>query len=285
MGEGRMIDVPNIIVASDLDGTIYKDSEKQIDPKVIGLIDCVSTAGGLFCVCSGRTVNEINNIFSKYLFKKEIAMIGSGGVELSYGGHNYQLSQYSLNEMNKVIEELGHIFLINVYTSDNKYTCLLRDSQSVLKDIVESIIPSYSSHSVNSLMYNFVSRYCYQPFVNSIEKPILKLEIVGNELNVTEEIEKFFKDNNFYFIKTSKYTFDLINNNVNKLTALNLLKKICNCEKFWVMGDYYNDVCLFQNADKAFIESNAPLEIKKYANKIFDFGSWAEIIDDLGELR
>ncbi|MBC1385546.1 HAD-IIB family hydrolase [Listeria innocua] len=277
----------NIIFVSDLDNTIFKSSEMKIDEKIVKLIDTIESVGGVFCICSGRSLNEVEDILKKYLPQKKVIIVGSGGSELLIENEYILLSYYCMAETKKIIQKLSNYFLINLYTSKQKYTYFPSETKEYLAEIISRTFYDQPqiSDNLEFYMYNFMIRYCHQPYNFDNNDKILKIEIVGNEFFITPDINDFINQNELSCNKTSKYTFDLLNNNVNKITGVSKLKSMMSRNKLWVMGDYYNDVCLFKEADKSFVEVDAPEEIKKIATNLFQYGTWTSIFEELKGLK
>ena len=71
------------LIASDVDGTLIKDSTPDMYPEMVEAIKRLKEHGVLFCATSGRQYQSLRNVFRDVA--DEIAYIAENGAHIHYG--------------------------------------------------------------------------------------------------------------------------------------------------------------------------------------------------------
>lgn len=160
------------------------------------------------------------------------------------------------------------------------------------QNFVEDIIKTSKSIEGNVLVLcapntAYVEK-CPDEYLNEIKKYYSSLEIVDNLCKVKDDILKvticslensakklsdIFEpkfSNNLNVVGSGEIWIDITNKNVNKGLALKSLMDTDNIsrEETMVLGDYYNDIEMLQEADYSFVMENAPEDMKQYGKYI-----------------
>ncbi len=108
--------------------------------------------------------------------------------------------------------------------------------------------------------------------LSKVTDPIIKVTIC-NLVNSHENLKTVFKpkfEDKLNVVGSGEIWIDISNKNVNKGTALQSLMTTYNVsrEETMVLGDYYNDIEMLQQAEYSFVMENAPEDMKQYGKYI-----------------
>ena len=78
------------LIASDIDGTLIKDSTPDLYPEMVEAIEKLTERGILFCAASGRQYDSIKNVFRDV--KADIAYIAENGAQIRYQEKDIRVS-------------------------------------------------------------------------------------------------------------------------------------------------------------------------------------------------
>ena len=70
------------LVASDIDGTLIKDSTPDLYPEMVGALKELANRGIVFCAASGRQYHSIKNVFRDV--EEDIVFIAENGAQIRY---------------------------------------------------------------------------------------------------------------------------------------------------------------------------------------------------------
>jgi len=104
--------------------------------------------------------------------------------------------------------------------------------------------------------------------LSEVDDDIIKITICNLEGSDNILDSKFNDD--FNIVATASIWLDIMNKGVNKGIALKNLMDTDNIskEETMVLGDYYNDIEMLQQADYSFVMENAPDDMKQYGKYI-----------------
>ena len=78
------------LIASDIDGTLIKDSTPDLYPEMVWAIKKLKEKGILFCAASGRQYESVRNVFREVA--DDIAYIAENGAHIRYQGKNISVT-------------------------------------------------------------------------------------------------------------------------------------------------------------------------------------------------
>lgn len=90
------------LVASDVDGTLVKDSSPFIYPELPDTIKKLKEKGIIFCVASGRQYYSIRNMFKDVAM--DIAYIAENGAHIVYEGNNLQITPMKREDAEEIVK-------------------------------------------------------------------------------------------------------------------------------------------------------------------------------------
>ena len=160
------------------------------------------------------------------------------------------------------------------------------------KDIVTNIIKSAKEIDKNVIVLCSANcayiENCSEEHLTEIKKYYTSLEIVDDLTKITDDIVKIticnlenssenlntiFKPkfgDKFNVVGSGEIWIDISNKGVNKGLALKNLMDTDNIskEETMVLGDYYNDIEMLEQAEYSFVMENAPEDMKQYGKYI-----------------
>ena len=78
------------LIASDVDGTLIKDSTPDLYPEMVDTIRELKKKGILFCAASGRQYESLRNVFRDVA--DDIAYIAENGAHIRYQNQNISVT-------------------------------------------------------------------------------------------------------------------------------------------------------------------------------------------------
>ncbi len=265
------------LIASDFDGTLLND-EHEIPEKVKKAITEYTENGGIFAVCTGRMLRCIlPNVRSLGLKGLVVAHQGCVIADIESGKiiKNVAIDYQSVAEICSAVERLGHH--VNVYSNDNMYTTIEKDTPYLKK--YEKIV-GIDSIFVEEKMSDFV----------------LKNKLHAQKASILIEPEnrdKLYADlcallgEKYDVTCSAKVLVEISSKQEDKGTALKFIaeKYDIPIESTVGIGDSLNDVKLLQAAGLAVAVKNAEDALKATADFISvsnNDGAVAQIIEKFG---
>ena len=158
----------------------------------------------------------------------------------------------------------------------------------IANDMVQNVVTEVKKVKSNALVLcspncAYTENYSEEQLAE-IKKYYTTLKIVDDLSNVDDDIIKITicnlegTDNTFdgkfeddlHIVSTASIWIDIMNNGVNKGIALKNLMNTDNIskEETMVLGDYYNDIEMLEQAEYSFVMENAPEDMKQYGKYI-----------------
>ncbi len=244
-----------ILMCTDLDGTLL-NSKKNITKENIDAIEYFKSEGGYFTFITGRMPSYVNYIYETIKPNYPFGCVNGGGI------YDHRTQEYVWTEElpASVVELLEYVDInapsvgIQVSTFDKVYFCKENEVMAHFRAVTG--VPNLVRH------YNDIN----EPFakilfsvLNPEEIPFLA-KLLGSHPNA----------DNFRFLHSEKYLYEIIPKGIHKGVALLNLAKILNidAEKTIAIGDYNNDIELLKTAGIGVAVSNACNELKSIADYI-----------------
>ena len=258
------------LVASDLDGTII-GRDNTIFENNLKAINDINNKNIDFVICTGKTYPIITGMCSK--FNASYGIFGNGNqiVNLKTGEEIYKklLTQEEVNSCIDIAKKYNlHVHIYTDTEAINEELKFMDLRNFVLqqeKDSGSSLDVTVVDSIKQYLAFNDVE-VCKLIISSETSLADIKKEILSKEDISVTTIKKYgeYKDN----IINKEYEYlDICPKNINKSTALNILKnhlKIDNSE-IMAVGDNLNDVDMVKNSGIGVAVANAYDELKAVA--------------------
>ena len=260
-----------MLICTDLDGTLIKN-DKTISNENIKAIEFFKSKGGKFSFITGRMPFFVSDIYNAVNPNAPIGCINGGGVYDCFAQKYIWKKEMprSVLELIKYVDEKFHDVGIQVNTFYKTYFCKENNAMEDFRKITG--------------LPNLIGNY------NFIEEPIAKIVFVTDNEDTILLLEKELKNHpladNFDFIRAEKTLYEILPKGITKGTALTKLAEYLKIDinKTIVIGDYYNDISMFNAAGISFAVSNAcneALEVADYITVSNEENAIAKVIYDL----
>ena len=243
------------LVASDVDGTLIKDSTPDLYPEMAKAIKRLKKAGIIFCAASGRQYASLRNVFRESA--DDIAYIAENGAHIRYLGENIMVTAMQRDYAERIVEELR--------------------SYSATCDIIVStpngsLVESTNQEYLDLLIHGYHNEIRQVKDVLATGEELLKVSIYRKgsirDLGESVLIPKW-KDKVKCCMAGDEWV-DYMDASVDKGKALKLLQQHIGIDKQETMafGDNNNDIGMMQAAGESYAVENARKEVKTHAKYI-----------------
>lgn len=243
------------LVASDIDGTLIKDSTPDMYPEMIQAIRDLKEKGILFCAASGRQYASVRRVF--YEVADDIAYIVENGAQIRYQGKDISVTPMKREHVEEILTMLRPYY----------GTC-----EAVISTPQGSLVESKNQDFIDLLTYGYRNSFRKVDDVLAEDVQIIKIAIhrKGSIRSLGEE--KFipaWKDRVKVCMAGDEWV-DFMDASVDKGNALRFLQDYLHITKEETMafGDNNNDIGMMLAAGESYAVENAVEEVKEAAGKI-----------------
>ena len=243
------------LIASDVDGTVLKYTELELNKTIFDMIGKLYEKGILFVAASGRPLCELKHLFAPVADK--MGFVCSDGAITLIGSEIIDINTIEKEPANELIRDIyGYRdceFL--VYASDKAYTKPKTDTfRNMVKDIL------YGGDVIISQL-------------SDISEDYLKIAVY-NEDGV-ENIENYFLDKyagKFEVTYAANKWIEFNAPQVSKAVGIEKLKERLGIttEECMAFGDSYNDLTMFESVGHSYAMSTAKEIVKANSKYVCD---------------
>ena len=260
-----------ILICTDLDGTLLRN-DKTISKENIAAIEYFKQEGGIFTFVTGRMPFYVSDIYNTIKPNAPFGCINGAGL-FDYLRGEYIWTDVMPNGVNELIDCIDLKFPnvgIQVNTFYRTYFCKENLTMKKFREVTK--------------LENIVSDY------KDVKEPVAKI-IFGSEdnaeiLKIEETLRTHPLAEHFAFIRSEKTLFEILPKGTGKGTSI---VKLCdylnlNINKTIAIGDYNNDISMFEAAKIGIAVSNACAEALEAADFITvsnEENAVAQVICDL----
>lgn len=241
------------LIATDMDHTLLTESG-ELPPNLFQKIDELKELGITFVAASGRALFTLQQIFSKA--EKKMAFVSDNGAAIDYEGELIYKSLIPPEKYHEMIE------FTQKESDGGAVLCALEGAYMLKK---------YQKHE--EFLRKFYARLNFVDSFDGITSEANKFTIFFPEGDSQANAEKIFspKYGQDYNVTIGDTIWiDIMNKNVNKGTALEVLGKQLGIttSEMMAFGDTYNDVEMLQTVKYSYVMDNATDEMKEYGKYI-----------------
>lgn len=242
------------LIASDIDGTLIKDSTPDLYPEMVDAIKRLKEKGILFCAASGRQYQSVRNVFREV--ESEIAYIVENGAQIKYQGEDI-----SVTPMKREHAE-GILTMLRPYYG----SC-----EAVISTPHGSLVESNDEAFIDLLTYGYKNTFRRVKDVLKENEEIIKIAIYrkGSIRNLGEgTFIPAWKDKVKVCMAGEEWV-DFMDASVDKGNALHFLQDFLKIKKEETMafGDNNNDIGMMLAAGESYAVENAVEEVKRAAGR------------------
>lgn len=252
----NLVKEPRIrLVATDIDGTLVKESSPEVDPEVPKLLHELTKKGVLCCVASGRQYYSIRAMFSD--IADEIVYIAENGAHIVYQGKNLSVTQMDpclAAEIIKVQRSYGkgYDFVVStpegslVESTQDSFISLIRDGYRNRMEVVGDVLAGNPRIMKTALFHKGSIRDIGERELIPAWKDRVKVCMAGEEW------------------------VDFMDASVDKGNAIRFLQDYFKIgyEETMTFGDNENDIGLMKAAGESYAVENARDTVKEAAKHV-----------------
>ena len=244
-----------ILICTDLDGTLLKN-DKTISYENIEAIEYFKSEGGYFTFVTGRMPFFVSYVLDTIKPNAPFGCVNGAGLFDWIKGEYVWKAVMTDNviELVKYIDDSFDDIGIQVNTYWKTYFCRENETMANFRKVTN--------------IENFVCDY------NNVKEPIAKI-VFGSECDgVIKSIEKMLKAHplakEFDFIRSEKTLYEILPKGIGKgVSIINLCKHLnIDVDKTIAIGDYNNDISMFEAADEGYAVAGAKDGLKAIATAV-----------------
>lgn len=239
-------------VATDIDGTLVKESSPEVDELIPEMLHKLSEKGILCCVASGRQYHSIRNMFREVA--DEIVYIAENGAHIVYKGQDLSVTTMQKEQSEAIIRKMRsygkeYDFVIStpkgslLETGNEEFVRMIRDGYRNKMEVVEDVL-SEKPEVIKAAMYHKGSvREVAQKELIPVWKDEVKVCMAGEEW------------------------VDFMDKSVDKGNAIAFVQNYFGIspQETMTFGDNENDIGLMEAAAESYAVDNAREPVKKAA--------------------
>lgn len=137
------------LVATDIDGTLVKDSSPEVYPEIVQMFRKLTDQGILCCVASGRQYHSIRRMFAEV--SDDIVYIAENGAHIVYRGQDLSVTDMDREQAHEIIRQMracgeGYEFVVStpkgslLESGDDSFIALIRDSYHNQMEVVSDVL-------------------------------------------------------------------------------------------------------------------------------------------------
>ncbi len=249
------------LVASDVDGTLIKDSTPDLYPEMAEAIRQLNKMGIIFCAASGRQYESLKNVFREVA--GDIAYIAENGAHI-----RYQHKNISVTPMKREYVE-GIMAMLRPYYGE---------CETVVSTANGSLVESKNQEFIDLITYGYHNSFRQVDDVLAQGEEIIKIAIYRKESIRTLGEGIFIPawEDKVKVCMAGEEWVDFMDRSVDKGKGLRILENHLGIsrEETMAFGDNDNDIGMMLEAGTSYAVDTAVDKVKEAAGNVCP--GWAE---------
>lgn len=244
------------LIATDVDGTLVKDSSREVYGEMIEVIRKLKDAGCHFVIASGRQYGSIRKMFAPT--ERKLSYIAENGARIILNGENFSVTKMNRTYVEEIMADLRSLYSegCHVVASTAK-GCYLESKD---EDFIHLISEEYRNDV--TLTEDVLKE----------NEEIIKLAVYKKD-TIRSIGESFLIPKWQDRVKATmagEEWVDFMDKSVDKGNALKKIQEALHIgrEETMVFGDNNNDLGMILSAEESYAVENAVEEVKKAAKNI-----------------
>ena len=243
------------LIATDIDGTLVKESTPDIYPEILSVIREWTERGGFFCVASGRQYYSIRHMFKKV--SDRIVYLAENGAHVRCKNQNI------------LVREMRREHVVELMTQLRQY---YDECDVVVSSTEGSLIESRNDEFIKLIAEGYRNRYRVVDDVLAVPAEIIKIAI-RREGTIRELGEKVLIpqwSDKLKACMAGEDWVDFMDVSVDKGNALRVIQEHLGVTAAETMafGDNDNDIGLLAAAGESYAVENARDSVKAKAKHV-----------------
>lgn len=243
------------LIATDIDGTLVKESTSEIYPELLDAIRVWTDAGNYFCVASGRQYYSIRHMFSEVADR--ILYLAENGAHVRFGGEDILVRKMKREYVEDIMKQLRTYY---------------KECDTVVSTTNGSLLETKNSEFLDFFVNGYKNKYRMVEDVLAEKEDIMKIAIYrkGSIRDLGETVLIPAWQDKVKTCMAGEEWVDFMDASVDKGNALEVIQKYLGVTKEETMafGDNDNDIGLLQAAGESYAVANARDTVKAQAKHI-----------------
>ncbi|PZU83598.1 MAG: Cof-type HAD-IIB family hydrolase [Chryseobacterium sp.] len=238
------------LIVTDMDGT-FLNSQYEVSPDFPNVYKELKKRNILFVPASGRQMPGITQYFTE--IEDEIGFIAENGGYVVY--KNEEL----------FADKLKHQFVVDIIKTVRE----IPGAKAVLSAKKKAYYESEDETFVKYFTRYYTENQKVDDLALEVDDDAFKIAVYhpdGSEKNIYPYL-KHFEDKNLEVVVSGQYWVDVMNRDINKGKALEIIQKKLNIlpSQTMAFGDYMNDIQMLKNSKYSYAMQNAHPSVKDNA--------------------
>lgn len=243
------------LIATDIDGTLVKESSPEIYPEMLDVIRRWTDRGGYFCVASGRQYHSIRHMFEQVADR--IIYLAENGAHVRYKEQDILVQKMRPDYVEQIMKQLRTYYdTCKVVVSSTDGSLLEDDEEQFVKMVVEGY------HNKCRVVKDVLAE----------RADIIKIAIYreGSIRDLGESILVPQWQNRVKACMAGEEWVDFMDASVDKGNALQVIQKYLGvtAEETMCFGDNDNDLGMLAAAGRSYAVESARDNVKKCAGNV-----------------
>ena len=243
------------LIATDIDGTLVKDSTAYIYPEILKTVREWTDKGGYFCVASGRQYYSIRHMFEQV--SDRVIYLAENGAHVRYGEKDILVQKMRREYVEELMGQLRQHY----------------DECDVIASSTQgSLIESHNEEFINFIAEGYHNKYRVVEDVLAEPEEIIKIAIrrKGSIRGLGETVLIPQWEDKIKACMAGEEWVDFMDASVDKGNALKVIQEYLGVTAAETMafGDNDNDIGLLMAAGESYAVENARDSVKSVAKHI-----------------
>lgn len=244
------------LIATDVDGTLVKDSSREVYDEMIEVIRDLKDAGIHFVIASGRQYGSIRKMFAAT--ERKLSYIAENGAHIILNGENFSVTKMNRDYVEEIMADLRGLY------SEGCHVVASTAKGCYLESKDEAFIHLISEEYRNDVTLT--------EDILKVDAEIIKLAVYKKE-TIRSIGESFLIPKWQDKVKVTmagEEWVDFMDKSVDKGNALKKIQEALHVgrEETMVFGDNNNDLGMILSAEESYAVENAVEELKAAAKQI-----------------
>ncbi len=243
------------LIASDIDGTLIKDSTPDLYPEMEEAVRQLAEKGILFCAASGRQYQSIKNVFRN--IEEDIVFIAENGAQVRYRDQDISLTPMKREYAEEIIRQLRGYY---------------RNCDIVVSTPNGCLLESKNKEFINLITYGYRNKFTLVRDVLEEDAEIIKIAIYQKDSirELGEEVLIPAWQDRVKVCMAGEEWVDFMDASVDKGNALSFVQNYFGIsrEETMAFGDNNNDIGMMQAAGESYAVENAREEVRAAAGRV-----------------
>lgn len=243
------------LIATDIDGTLVKESSSEIYPEIMEAVREWTDRGGYFCVASGRQYYSIRHLFEPVADR--IIYLAENGAHVRYQERDLLVQKMRRDYVEQIMKQLRAYY----------DTC-----DTVVSSTQGSLLESRNEEFLDFFKRSYYNKYRIVEDVLAQEADIIKIAIYrpGDIRDLGEGILIPTWKDKVKVCMAGEEWVDFMDASVDKGNALQVIRQYLGikAEETMAFGDNDNDIGMLMAAGESYAVENARDSVKEHAEYV-----------------